>query len=423
MKVHLPYGKNGLDVDLPDHADVFLPPSVDPLADPEAAIHRALVEPIGSPPLRDLIRPFDSVAIVISDITRPVPNRLLVPPLLDTIGEAGVARENVVIIVGTGLHRASTPEERSMMLGEEIARTYRIIDHDARDESTLEYAGKTARGADIRVNRDYLNADIKILTGFIEPHIFCGYSGGGKAVLPGVSGAKTIIQHHSYAMLAHPRSSWCQAQGSPTFDESREAALLTKPDLLLNVTLDEKKQVTGVFAGEMVAAHDAGIAQVARQSLTPIDRLYDIVVTTNMGWAADINLYQGMKGMSIGSEAVKPGGAVVLAAECAEALGNDEFVELLFSDSSIQRIMERLANGYQVDDQWGVQCIGRIVEKAQVWLHSSMSREMTERAHLRYSDDVGETVASLAAEFESKNGGEPSIAVFPYGQLTVPRLR
>jgi len=423
MKLHLPYGKNGLDVVLPDYADVFLPAATPPLADPVAAVREALVTPVNSRPLRELLRPSDTAALVISDITRPVPNRVIIPPVLETLANAGVPRERTKIIVSTGMHRPSTKDEIESMLGAEIAGAYPIINHVARDESTLAFLETTNRGTEVWLNRDYLSADVKVLTGFIEPHIFAGFSGGGKAVLPGLAGAKTILHNHSYEMLAHPQSKWCVAKGNPIFEESRKVALATRPAFLLNVTQNERQEITGVFAGEMSAAHDAGIAQAARQALTPIPHLYDIAVVTNMGWAADLNLYQSMKGMSVGGEAVKPGGAVVLAAECAEGIGNDDFTNILFSGPSFEALMEKIsAPGFAADEQWGVQCMGLVAAKADIWVKSLMSRDLTERAHMRYCEDVGETVATLAEDFRRRTGENPSIGVFPFGQLTIPQL-
>ena len=426
MKVTLPYGRSDLDVELPDNVDVFLPVSTPTLPDPDSAVRHALAHPLNSRPLRDLVRPTDSVAIVISDITRPVPNRTLIPPILETLAAAGVPRDRVVIVNGTGMHRANSRDELAIMLGEEVVDNYRIINHDARDRSTLVYLPANGRSAEVRVNRDYLEADLKILTGFIEPHIFAGYSGGGKAILPGICGAETILSNHSFAFLADPNATWCRADDNPLFQDIRKVALATRPSFIVNVTLNEKKVITGVFAGEMVAAHDAGIAQAARQALKPIPHLYDIAVTTNMGWPADLNLYQSMKGMSVAAQAVKKGGKIVIAAECAEAIGNDDFLAVLRSGPSYPALMEKIgAPGFAADEQWGVQCIGMVWERAEIHLYSAMSREVVEdEAHLHYCADVSATVAALAEEFRRANGGrEPAICVLPYGQLTVPHLQ
>ncbi|MDI6857913.1 MAG: nickel-dependent lactate racemase [Dehalococcoidia bacterium] len=421
MKLDLPYGRGVLGVELPDDTHVLLPSRSTALAVPEEAVRLALRRPLNSPPLRDLLSPHNSVAIVISDITRPVPNRVLLPPVLETIAAAGVPRERVVVINGTGMHRANTREELASMLGEDVVREYRIVNHDARDPSTL---GRIeVDGEDFWLNREYLEAGVKVLTGFVEPHIFAGYSGGGKAALPGLAGAETVLKNHGVDMLSHPRATWCCAEGNPIFEQVRRVALATAPAFIVNVTLNERKEITGVFAGELAAAHDAAIAQAAAQALTTIPHLYDVVVATNMGWPADINLYQSMKAMSVAAQAVRPGGAIVLAAECAEGLGNDDFSRLLTSERSFPALMEKIRRpGFAADEQWGVQCIAMVAEKADIYVHSCLPRDVIEgQAHLRHSEDVTETVRSL---LRAKNGGrKPSVAALPHGQLTVPRLQ
>lgn len=424
LKLRLPYGRQGLHIDLPDDTHVLRPSRSSAVVRPWEKVRLSLARPLGSPPLRELLSPDDTVAIVISDITRPVPNRVLLPPILETVADAGVPRERVVIINGTGMHRGNTREELASMLGEEIVGDYRVVNHDARDRSTL--ARVDVDGADFWLNRDYLEAGVKILTGFIEPHIFAGYSGGGKAVLPGIAGADTILKNHSAAMLSDRFSTWCCTEGNPVFEQIRRVALATGPAFIVNVTLNERKEITGVFAGELAAAHDAGIARAAAQALTPIPHPYDIVVATNMGWPADINLYQSMKGMSVAAQAVREGGAIVLAAECAEGLGNDDFSRLLAGGPSFAALMEKICRpGFAADEQWGVQCIAMVVEKADVYVHSSLSREVIEgQAHLRYCEDVSGTLRSLIDDFGKKNGGrKPRIAALPHGQLTVPRLQ
>jgi nickel-dependent lactate racemase len=281
----------------------------------------------------------------------------------------------------------------------------------------------TARGVDVRLNRRYLEADVRILTGFVEPHIFAGYSGGGKGVLPGVAGADIVMSNHGADMLGHPKATWCVTDGNPIFEEMRDIALLSRPTFTVNVTLNERREITGVFAGDLVAAHQAGIAQAERQYVRPIDRAYDIVVTTNMGYPADLNMYQSVKGMSVGAQAVREGGAVVLAAECRDGLGLAEYTELLTSEASPQALLERIHSpGFARYDQWGVQCQAMVQAKADVWLHSTMSRETTESAHLHYCEGVSNTVEELRQRHLAEHGIEPAIAVLPHGHLTVPRL-
>ena len=423
MKLHLPYGEDGLDVELPDAAVVLEPEQTAGISDPKRVIADAIERPLGAPPLRELIQPGHQVAIVASDITRPVPNRVLLPPILDAIHDRGVPPEDVVIVVATGMHRASTPDEVERMLGAEIAAAYEIVNHDARDEATLESVTTTARGADVRMNRRYLNADVRIVTGFVEPHIFAGYSGGGKAVLPGVAGAEIVMSNHGAEMIGHPKATWCVTEGNPIFEEMRDLALLTKPSFCVNVTLNAEREITGVFAGELVAAHEAGIAQAERQYVRPIDEPFDIVVSTNMGYPADLNLYQAVKGMSVAAQGVRVGGKIVLVAECRDGLGLDEYTELLPSEASPKALLERIHSpGFARYDQWGVQLQAMVQAKADVWLHSAMSRETTESAHLNYCDDVSDTVEELRRQHQTEHDREPRIGVLPHGHLTVPRL-
>ena len=423
MNVHLPYGEHGLDVELPDGAFVIEPQATPGLPDAQRAVADAIAKPIGSPPLRELVRATDTVAIVVSDITRPVPNRVLLPPILAPLRAAGVPRERVVIIIGTGMHRSSKPDEVERIVGPEIAASYEVIDHVARDKSTLKYLTTTARGVEVWINRRYLEADVRIVTGFVEPHLFAGYSGGGKGVLPGVAGTEIVMANHAAEMIGHPKAAFCVGEGNPIFEEQRDIALLTKPSLLVNVTLNAEREITGVFTGELAAAHDAGIAQAERQYVREIPHPFDIVVSTNMGYPADLNLYQSVKGMSVAAQAVREGGAIVLAAECRDGLGLSEYTELITSEASPKALLDRIcAPGFARYDQWGVQVQAMVQAKADCWLYSAMSRETVESAHLRYCDDIASTVAQLVEAQRVELGREPSVAVLTYGQLTVPRV-
>ena len=431
MKVQLAYGEHGLEVELPDSAVVLEPKRVAALTDPHRAVAEAIERPLGAPPLRELVRAGDGstslttgrVAIVVSDITRPVPNRLLLPPVLDVVHAAGVPRERIVIVIGTGMHRASTADEVQRIVGPEIAASYEVVNHDGRDKRTLSYVTTTSRGVEVWMNRRYLEAEVRIVTGFVEPHLFAGYSGGGKGVLPGVAGAEIVMSNHGADMIGHPKATWCVTEGNPIFEEQRDVALLTRPTFCLNVTLNERREITGVFAGELVAAHDAGIARAEEQYVSSIEQPFDIVLSTNMGYPADLNLYQSVKGLSVGAQAVREGGTVILAAECRDGLGLVEYTELITSEASPKALLERINSpGFARYDQWGVQCQAIVQAKADCWLHSSMSRETTEAAHLRYCEDVSTTVEALRQQHVAEQGREPLIAVLPHGQLTVPRI-
>ena len=232
------------------------------------------------------------------------------------------------------------------------------------------------------------------------------------------------MANHDARMIGHPKAIWCTTEGNPIFEEMREVALKSEPSFTVNVTLDERKRITGVFAGELVAAHDAAIAQAARQALRPIPHLFDIVIATNMGYPADLVLYQSVKGMSVAAQACTPGGTILLVAECREGVGTPEYIEMLHSESSPRALLARLEHGDRPSmfDQWQVQVQAMVQARCDVWLYSSLDRATVEAAHLRYAHDVNDTLAAIIAEQRHTLGREPTVCVMPYGQLTVPRV-
>ena len=424
MKVRLPYGRTGLEVEVPDQAVVLSPEPLPALADPQEALRQALRHPLGTRPLRELVQANDSVAVVFSDITRPTPNHIILPVLLQELHAAGIPSENITLINGTGMHRPNTGKELEEMLGREVLDNYRIHQHAATDASQLTLVGNSSRGQEAWINSLYMQAKVKILTGFVEPHIFAGWSGGGKAVLPAIAGAEAITSNHSGPMLAHPKATWCIAEGNPIFQEMREVALLTRPTFLLNVTLDQTKEISGIFAGDLVEAHDAAIAFARRLYVRPLPHRFDIALASNLGYPADINLYQSVKGLSVAARAVRPGGAIVLAAECADGLGRQDFCQLLTARSSPQELLDMIVDpAFRVYDQWGVQCLVMSQVKADCYIHSSLSAEDVRRAHLKPAPDVSQAIAALRKAYRGKNGGqEPRVLILPYGQLTLPQV-
>ncbi|HXH23195.1 MAG TPA: nickel-dependent lactate racemase [Dehalococcoidia bacterium] len=419
MRVPLPFGRSQVEVEVPDTATVLRPRAVPPLADPEGAVRELLRSPTFGPPLRDLARGAGSAAIVISDVTRPVPNRLLLPALIEELNASGIPDAGITILNGTGLHRPNTEAELREMLGD-LAESYRIVQHEARRRETLVEVGRSARGAPVELCRTYVEADLRIVTGFVEPHLFAGYSGGAKGVMPGVAGAEIVMSNHGAENLSHPRARWCVAAGNPVFDEMRAIAGLCPPHFLLNVTLDSERRITGAFAGDWRQAHDAAIEQAARQHTVAVPGPFDIVVVTNMGYPADLNLYQSVKGMSVAAEAVREGGSILLVAACEDGLGSDDYVRFLTGRESPEALLASILGAEAPrHDQWQVQVQAMVQRKAAVYLHSRLSREATEAAHLRYSANPSETLARLIADARSQ-GLPGSVLVLPHGQLTVP---
>ncbi len=423
MKVSLPFGRGTIEVDLPDDATTLRPRHAVPLDDPERAVREALADPLESAPLEVLARGARRAIVVISDVTRPVPNRLLLPAILDALERGGIARRDVTVLIGTGLHRAATPRELHDLVGPDVLATCRVVSHDARDPSVLVPLARDASGSQVLMHRAYAEADLRILTGFVEPHLFAGFSGGGKAVLPAIADAQAIMRNHSARKLAHPRATWCVTDGNPVFEEMRDVALQTGPSFIVNVTLDEARRLTGVFAGDLVAAHDAAVRQAARQALCPVPHEFDVVLVTNMGYPADLNLYQSVKGLSVAALAVRPGGTIILVAECAEGLGGPEYAALLCGERSPEAVLERVLSDEQaVIDQWQAQIQAMAQAKARVYLHSSLPDDTVRRAHLAPCADVQATLTSEVERVEREEGRPARVLAIPYGQLTVPQL-
>jgi len=420
MRVALPFGKGTTEIDVPGSAMVLRPAPAPALADAGATLRALLTAPTAGPALRERFRAGQRVAVVISDITRPVPNRVLLPPIIEELEAAGARDEDIVIVNGTGLHRPNSEDELRWMLGEELCGRFRFVQHEARRPETLARVGNSARGVPVDLCRAYVEADFRVVTGFVEPHLFAGYSGGAKGVMPGVAGAETVMSNHGAANLSHPKARWCVTSGNPVFEEMREVTALCPPDFLVNVTLDPERRITGIFTGDWRAAHDAAILQAARQYTALVPAPYDVVVATNMGYPADTTLYQAVKGMSVAAEGVREGGAVLLVAACEEGLGGDEYVELLTGGESPESLLAEITAAERPrHDQWQVQCQAMVQGKAEVHLHSLLSRSQTEAAHLGYSEDPSETVRGLVARAQA--AGRPgSVLVLPHGQLTVP---
>ena len=422
MQIRLAYGKSGLLLELPDDTSVevienrFIPA----LADPVTALRETLCAPLQARPLRELAGPQDSVAIVFSDITRPTPNYLLLPAVLQQL--AHVPARNILLCNALGTHRPNTRNELAQMLGGDLVERYRIVQNDAVNEETQQYIGRSSFGHELWISREYLQADVKILTGFIEPHFFAGFSGGGKAVMPGMAGQRTVFGNHDAGMISDERATWGITQGNPIWEEAREAALLTRPDLLLNVTLNSKKQITGVFAGALAAAHDAGIEFVRQSSMVAVEQPFDIVITTNSGWPLDMNLYQAVKGMSAAEQIVRPGGSIIVAAECAEGIPEHGlYGQLLREAASPAELANNITLAPETrQDQWQAQIQARIQARADVYVYSDhLSHAQIEDALLLPCADI----AGLVARLRRRYGADARIGVLPEGPQTIPWLQ
>ena len=422
MQVHLAYGQNGLNVELPDGCDVVTSRFVPGVVDEPAPLRDALRGPINSAPLAKKVKASDKVVIVHSDITRATPNDRILPVILAELEAAGVKRQNIVLMNAVGTHRPQTDAELRMMLGDRIVDEYCCLQHNAFDDTILVPMGNTKLGHPVRINKQFLEADVRILTGFIEPHFFAGFSGGPKGVLPALAGAESVMTNHGRAMIANERAAWGITEGNPIWEEMREVALMTEPTFLLNVTLNVKKEITGVFAGEMLAAHAEGCHFVRDQAMVAVEAPYDVVVTTNSGYPLDQNLYQCVKGMSAARQIVGKGGAIVMAGACQDGLpDHGRYAELLARGGSPQGVLDLLAQpGFGAQDQWQVQVQAMIQLHADVHVYSDgLSEAQIRSALFEPSRDVSATVNEL----KEAAGKDARVCVLPEGPQTVAYLR
>jgi nickel-dependent lactate racemase len=365
-----------------------------------------------------LINPKDQVAIIISDGTRPTLTLLLVPWLLKAL--APIPREQIVILVGTGSHRAMTQDELRALLGDEVVATIAISNHDATDESILAFVGNSATGVPVWVNRQYLHAQVRVVLGFIEPHFFAGYSGGPKGVIPGLAGLPTIQALHSAPLIEHPGSTWMVLDENPIYQGIYAAVALCPPEFLINVTLNSQHQITGIFAGHYLQAHRAGCA-VLSQTATDVEAGgFDVVVASNAGYPLDQNLYQSVKGMTAAARLVRPGGAIVLVAECRDGLPTHSHYEhLLRAATSPGQLLEYIQScGVTLPDQWQVQKQALVQQLARVYLHSSLPDTLTESALLTPAPDLQATVHRLVTDM----AGSGRLAVLPEGPMTAVQI-
>lgn len=421
MKTRLAYGETGLEVELPDGVDIIEAPFVPGLVDETQALVDALRQPINSRPLAELAGPGDKAVIVHSDITRATPNDRILPVIIAELEQAGVSREDIVLLNALGTHRPQTDAELRKMLGDRVVDNYLCLQHDLNDDDRLVSLGETSLGHPVRVNRTYLEADVKILTGFIEPHFFAGFSGGPKAVLPAIAGPESVMSNHGVVMIGHPNARWGVTEGNPIWEEMLEVALRTEPTFLLNVTLNSANEITGVFAGDLEAAHARGCAFVREHAMVAVTEAYDIAVTTNSGYPLDQNLYQCVKGMSAARQIVRKGGAVVLAGECRDGLPNHGlYAKLLRDGGSPEGVLSMVSQpGFNAQDQWQVQIQAMLLQDADIYVYSDgLSDTQIADALFRPCHSIQDTVSKLREEY----GDSARICVMPEGPQTIAYL-
>jgi nickel-dependent lactate racemase len=371
MKTWFAFGKTGLVLELPEGFcyQVLEARSAVPLADPAAAIERALDSPQAGPPLKQLATGKRSAAISVCDITRPAPNREVLPPLLARLESAGIPRQGITILIATGLHRPTTEAEIGEICGEWATGKYRVVNHHARQLTEHRYLGKTASGTPVFIDERFLSADLHITLGFIEPHLMLGFSGGRKLIAPGLAAEETIKVLHSPKFMRDPHAVEGSIEENPLHRELLEIARLARHDFLVDAALARgtgQRPIAAVFAGEPVAAHRQGVEFVSQVMLETLAEPVDAVITTAAGYPLDLTFYQAVKGITAASHIVKPGGKILLLAECAEGPGGVEFSQMLAKHPSDRGFVDEIARAPVVVDQWQLEKLALVTAKAEV---------------------------------------------------------
>ncbi len=419
MRISLAYGRGHLAVEVPEDSTIIEPAPQPGLADERAALFAALEHPIAASPLSKTISATARVCIVHTDITRATPNDRLIPWLLAYLENAGASRENITLLNGTGTHRPNTRAELEAMLTPEVVANFHCVNHHCEDRASHAQFGVTRSGAPALIDRTLAEADVRIITGFIEPHFFAGFSGGPKGIMPGVAALETVMSNHGAQHIGDPRAAFGITEGNPLWEEMRDIALRVGPSFLVNVALNERREITGIFAGDLLAAHRAGIEFVRASAMQKVAAPFDIVLTTNSGYPLDMNLYQAVKGIAAAARIVKDGGEIVMAAECSEGTpAESPHDQLLRSARDGEELLARLAQpGFLHAEQWQGQIQAVIQRRATVHIYSSLPDETIRAAHLQPCRDI-------AAYIAKKRAVNPNarIAVLPQGPLTIPYL-
>ncbi len=422
--ISLDYGVKGLEVKLnPEwNLTVFHPKAQRVIDKPIEAIREAINHPIGIPSLNKILankKKIEKICIVVSDSTRPAPTRIMLEALFKELNEYGIDRDKIFILIATGLHRASRPEELTRMLGERILKECVVIDHVATDRNSLTYLGKASNGIPIYINKKYIESDVKILTGYVEPHFFFGFSGGRKSIVPGIAGEETIQANHSAVNIASPKARFGIINGNPLHENAMEIMKKVSVDFIINTCINEKHEITQIAAGDCEKAHQQLVNYQLDHVFEQIKKPFDIVICGNGGYPLDLNLYQAVKSMAIGEMAVKEGGTIISVNELSDGVGHDNFKELLFSGKTPNTIHEQIVeNVIHITDQWEIQILTRILMKADIYVISRLKKEDIGNIGLKHAA----TVEKALDESIKIHGKNARILILPNGPSVLPLL-
>jgi nickel-dependent lactate racemase len=420
MDLILEYGRTGLPVTLPDERMIAPPLAIQeapPLPDPTATLEAALKSPIGTKPLAELARGKKSACVVVCDITRPVPNAMILPPVLRTLEESGIPRSGITILVATGLHRPNEGDELVELVGEFVAKNYRCVNHHGKERDEHEYLGTTPAGVPAWIDKRYTQAELKITTGLIEPHLMAGYSGGRKLICPGIAGLDTVSVWHGPRFLEHPKADCGSVEGNPVHEENTRIALMAGCDFIVNVCIDGQRRVTGLWAGDMVRAWEQGVAFCKTVVGAAVPKPVDVVVTSCAGYPLDTTWYQAVKGLTGALPIVRKGGTIVLAASLTEGLGSHEFRTMLDDYEKHDRYSKPSPSDTCEMDEWQLVMLKKVLAHCRVKVVTNgLPADVLRRCRVEPAASVEAAVAESLAEY----GPAATVAVIPKGPYVLP---
>jgi len=414
--IELPYGSSRLKARIPagNLAGIIEVPDVRGLPDEREAITRRLRAPIESPALLDCVKKDDKVVVLVTDNTRPCPDDRLLPPILAEL-EARIPRENITIIVALGLHPPLDRPELVKKLGEDIVANYNVINHDVNRTVNI---GTTSRGTPVDINTRVMAADFRLSTGFIEPHFFAGFSGGRKSIAPGVFSARSAYKNHGYQMIEHPCARAGVLRGNPIHEDMIEQAKMARLNFIVNVLLNKKREITHVFAGDPVKAHEKGCEIEGGIAGVKVPHKVDITITTNSGAPLDLDLYQTCKGIDTAAQITREGGIIIVASACSAGIGPEAFLELHASASSPGEVRQLIKQKEPLGVQWENQILARTQMKNDIYLVSELADSTVKDMMMTPVRTVEE---GLEKAFQVL-GQDAEIAVIPEGPLVIPLL-
>jgi nickel-dependent lactate racemase len=419
MRVDLPYGEGVLNIDLPDSSTVVIEPrQYGGVTDPRAALAEALTRPVAGPPLRDLVRRGQTVAISVCDGTRPQPRALVLRAILEQL-DGIVDPSDIVVLVATGTHRANTPAELESMLGAEIIDTVRVVNHDCRNPAGLGYVGVLGERVPVWLNSEWLAADVRITTGLVEPHFFAGFSGGAKMVAPGLAGLDTVLVLHDSKRIGDRRARFGVIDGNPVQSDVRAIAMATGVAFALDVVVNRRRDIVAAFGGELLSMHEAATKLCRNIAMVPVEAPFEVVLTTNSGYPLDQNLYQSVKGMSAAAQIVVKGGRIICAAECRDGFPGSYRDLLASAGSPAEMLRDIEGRSETVPDQWQAQIQAKILCEADVSVHcSGISDAELVKVGLAPAGDI----AACAGEALGRAGAGARLCVLPDGPQTIPYI-